>query len=240
MRHATMLLVFAITVALLSCAGRSPLLQPTPGELASAGPDSFRVDVVTTRGAFALMVHRDWSPYGADRVYFLVTNNYYDEARIYRVVKGFVAQFGISGNPLVSAVWKNQRIPDDHVLRNNTRGVVSFARSSRDSRTTQLFINLANNPQLDTAGGFGFPPVAEVVEGMSVVDSVYAGYGEGPPKGQGPAQDSIGTIGNDYLKRAFPLLDYIRTARVTRSWGGGPSGQLRRGLPPGRGRGGAP
>ena len=238
MRRTITPLVFVIAVMTLSCSGRSPLLQPTPGELASAGPDSFRVDVVTSRGPFALMVHRDWSPYGADRVYFLVAQHFYDEARFFRVVKGFVAQFGISGNPLVSAVWRSQRLPDDHVLRSNTRGTVSFARSGRDSRTVQLFVNLVNNARLDTAGGFGFPPVAEVVEGMPVVDSLFDGYGERPPRGKGPPQDSISALGNDYLKRAFPRLDYIVTARVTRTWGGGASEQLRRGLPGGRGRGG--
>jgi peptidyl-prolyl cis-trans isomerase A (cyclophilin A) len=237
-RRTVVSLALAAGIVALACAGRSPLLQPTPNELALAGPDSFRVDVETSHGAFSLMVHRDWSPYGADRVYFLVGNHFFDEARFYRVLKGSLVQFGFSGNPAFDAVWKTKPIPDDHVLRSNTRGTLSFASAGRDSRTAQLVINLANHPERDAIGGYGDAPVAEVIIGMQVVDSLYAGYGDQPPVGKGPPLDSIAARGNEYLRRAFPQLDWIRTARVTRVWGGGPTEQLRRAPPGGRGRGG--
>jgi peptidyl-prolyl cis-trans isomerase A (cyclophilin A) len=209
-RHIIVSLALAAGVAALACAGRSALLQPTPNELALAGPDSFRVDVETSHGAFSLMVHRDWSPYGADRVFYLVANHFFDDARFYRVLKGSLVQFGFSGNPPVDAVWKTKPIPDDH----------------------------ADHPERDAIGGYGDAPVAEVIIGIQVVDSLYAGYGDQPPAGHGPPLDSIAARGNEYLRRAFPQRDYIRTARLARTWGGGPTEQLRRAPPGGRGRGG--
>jgi peptidyl-prolyl cis-trans isomerase A (cyclophilin A) len=209
---------FVAGVALMACSHRSPLLQPTPEELVAPAPDSFDVTFTTSRGPFVVRAHRDWSPYGADRFYFLAANGYYDQARFFRVVKGFVVQFGISGNPLVNAAWKERTIPDDQVLRSNVRGMMSFARSGPNSRTVQVFINYRDNSRLDTLGGSGFPPFAQVVQGMDVVDSLYSGYGEGPPRGKGPSQDSIMLQGNPYLQRAFPKMDYIQSARVTQQW----------------------
>ena len=179
-RHLIALATLTAGVTLASCAGQSMLLHPTPNEARHAcSPDSFRVVMETTRGLFTLMIHRDWSPYGSDRFYSLVANGYYNEARFFRVVPGFVAQFGISGNPLVNVAWQNQHIPDDHMMRSNIRGTIAFGNDGPDSRAVQVFINLADNTRLDTAGARGFPPIGAVVDGMFVVDSLYGGYGEG-------------------------------------------------------------
>ncbi len=219
MRRLAPLLRFAVGASLIgACSQRSPLLAPTPAEVAAPAPDSFRVAFLTTRGTFLVMAHRDWSPYGVDRFYFLVSHGYYDDTYFFRVVNGFVAQWGISGNPLVDQAWRHQTIPDDPVLRSNQRGMIAFARGGRHTRDAQLFVSYRDNARLDTLNGFGFPPVAQVVAGMDVVDALYHGYGEGPPRGKGPSQDSIAAAGNAYLARGFPLLDRIRSARVTESW----------------------
>ncbi len=236
-RTAALTLCLAVT-AIVGCSHRSPLLAPTPEELMTPAPDSFRVEFQTTRGPFTVMAHRDWSPFGVDRFYFLVSNGYYDDVYFFRVVKGYIAQWGISGNPLVNAAWRGRDIPDDPVLRSNQRGTVAFARGGPHSRDVQLFVNERDNPRLDTLGGIGFPPIARVVTGMGVIDSLYSGYGNGPPRGHGPSQDSIEKEGNAYLKRHFPLLDHIISAQVTETWGDTLSASmtLRRGVPFMRGR----
>ncbi|MFN2565069.1 MAG: peptidylprolyl isomerase [Gemmatimonadaceae bacterium] len=203
-------------VAVDSCSRRS--LIPQPGERTAAAPDSFRVAVETSRGRFDVVAHRGWAPNGVDRFYVLVRRQYYDDARFFRVVSGFVAQFGLSGDPRVTEAWRPRSIADEPVRQSNRRGRIAFARGGPNTRTTQLFINLRDNPRLDTLNGFGFPPIAEVVAGMEVVDSLYAGYGEGQPRGNGPPQDSIRALGNEYLRRAFPRLDFIQRARVVREW----------------------
>jgi len=192
--------------------------MPRPGERGLVAPDSFLVSFETTRGRFDAMAHRAWAPNGVDRFYDLVRRRYYDDARFFRVVSGFVAQFGLPGDPRVAEAWGARSIADDSVRRSNRRGRISFARRGANSRTVQLFINLRDNERLDTLSGLGFPPIAEVVSGMAVVDSLYAGYGDGPPRGNGPPQDSIRARGNEYLRRAFPRLDFIRRARVLREW----------------------
>jgi peptidyl-prolyl cis-trans isomerase A (cyclophilin A) len=164
------------------------------------------------------MAHRAWAPNGVDRFYDLLRRRYFDDVRFFRIVPGFVAQFGLSGNPRVSEAWRTRAIPDEPVRQSNRRGRISFARGARNTRTVQLFINLRDNARLDTLNGFGFPPIAEVVAGMDVVDSLYSAYGESPPRGGGPVQDSIRAEGNAYLQRAFPRLDFIRRARVVREW----------------------
>jgi peptidyl-prolyl cis-trans isomerase A (cyclophilin A) len=203
-------------LALVGCRPSSPM--PRTNERPVVAPDSFRVAVETTRGRFDAVAHRAWAPLGVDRFYDLVRRHYYDDARFFRVVSGFVAQFGLSGNPRVSEAWRSRPIADEPVRESNRRGRIAFARGGPNTRTTQLYINLRDNTRLDTLGGFGFPPIAEVVSGMQVVDSLHAGYGEGPPRGRGPAQDSIRATGNDYLRRSFPRLDFIRRARVVREW----------------------
>lgn len=214
--RATALAVGCALVGSVACARRSPM--PRPGDRALVAPDSFRVMFETSRGRFDAVAHRVWAPLGVDRFYDLVRRQYYDDTRVFRVVSNFVAQFGLSGDPRVTAAWRARSIPDDPVRQSNRRGRIAFARGGPNTRTVQLYVNLRDNARLDTVGGFGFPPIAEVVSGMDVVDSLYSGYGEGPPRGGGPPQDSIRAQGNEYLHRAFPRLDFIRRARVVREW----------------------
>lgn len=185
--------------------------MPRPNQPAQPAPETFRVRFETSRGTFTVEAHRAWSPRGVDRFYELVASGFYDNVRFFRVLPGFVAQFGIHGDPAVAEAWEKMSIPDDPVVQSNKRGTVSFATAGPNTRTTQLFINYRDNPALD---GMGFSPIGEVVEGMQVVDSLYAGYGEGPPDGRGPDQGRIRREGNSYLEREFPKLDYIRTARI--------------------------
>jgi len=191
------------------------------GEAGATFPDSFRVRFETTAGAFTVEVHRAWAPLGAARFYRLVEEHYYDGNRFFRVLPGFVAQFGIAGDSALTARWRQRPIRDDRVVKSNTRGTLSFAAAGPDTRTTQVFVNLTDNQRLD---GMGFAPFGEVVEGMATVDSLYSGYGEGAPRGQGPDQGMIMRRGNRYLEDSFPKLDAIRTARVVGSAGEGASG----------------
>ena len=161
-----------------------------------------------------IKVHRDWAPKGADRFFNLVSLGYYDDTAFYRVIltpRPFMAQIGFNGDPAVNAAWRMARIKDDPVKKSNTRGMVSFATSGANSRTTQFFINYVNNARLD---GMGFAPFGEVIEGMDVVRNFYSGYGEGAPSGKGPSQSRIANEGNAYLKAEFPKLDYIIKAEI--------------------------
>jgi peptidyl-prolyl cis-trans isomerase A (cyclophilin A) len=190
-------------------------------DLDVAVPDSFVVRFETSRGAFDVMARKAWAPNGADRLCTLVRDRYYDDARFFRVVKDFVAQFGLAADPRRTAAWRVRAIADEPVHHTNSRGTISYARGGAGTRTMQLYINLKDNARLDTLNGFGFPPVAEVIAGMNVVDSLYSGYGEAARpggRGQGPSQDSINRQGNAYLTRGFPKLDYVKSARVTREW----------------------
>src|SRR6266550_859381 len=155
--------------------------DPASPAFATQAPDSFRARFTTSRGEFVIAVHRAWAPRGADRFYNLVRSGYYDGVRFFRVVSGFMVQFGIHGDPAVSAAWREQRIPDDPVRRTNLRSFVSFATAGPGTRTTQVFINFGSNDRLDA---MGFAPFAQVVEGMDVVDRLYSGYGEGAPRGR--------------------------------------------------------
>ncbi len=196
----------------------APPSGPHPGlrdpSLATGqAPSSFRARFETTRGDFTIEVQRDWAPRGADRFYNLIQIGYFDDIAFFRVISGFIAQFGLHGDPAVNAAWKDARIQDDSVAQSNQRGYVSFATGGPNTRTTQLFINFANNARLDT---MGFSPFGRVVEGMDVVDALYADYGEGAPHGSGPAQPLIGREGNAYLKSRFPQLDYIKRAYLVK------------------------
>jgi peptidyl-prolyl cis-trans isomerase A (cyclophilin A) len=206
-----------LTGALLlgACHRGNPLTSPKPAGLDAVAPDSFVVRVTTTKGPFDLAVHRDWSPKGADRLYFLVAHRFYDGARFFRAVPNFVVQFGVPADTLVTRTWQSRRISDDSVKRENVRGTLSFASGGPNTRTTQLFINLKDNKRLDP---LGFSVVAEVVAGMTVVDSLYMGYGEAAPRGKGPSQARIAKEGEGYLARDFPLLDKIVEARVVQRW----------------------
>ncbi|MBA3890737.1 MAG: peptidylprolyl isomerase, partial [Gemmatimonadaceae bacterium] len=137
-------------VAVAACARPHPLLEPRPAAVVAPAPDSFTVDFETSRGVFTVLARRDWSPHGVDRFHSLVANGFYDDTRFFRVIPGFVAQFGLPADPAVAAIWKERSIPDDSVRATNGRGTVSFARGGRDSRATQLFVNLRDNARLDT------------------------------------------------------------------------------------------
>lgn len=192
-------------------AASDALTKPDKDAIVAPAPDSFKVAVETSKGNFTILAHRDWSPRGVDRFYHLVRLGYYDDTRFFRVLTGFMAQFGVHGNPKVNAAWEPLRLEDDPVKQTNKRGTVTFATGGANTRTTQLFINYGDNANLDA---MGFSPIGEVVDGMAVVDSLYANYGEGAPDGGGPNQERIATEGNAYLNKDFPRLDFIRRARV--------------------------
>ena len=177
-------------------------------------PDLFRVAVTSTAGDFEIEVHRDWAPEGADRFFDLVTENYYDDSRFFRVVAGKWAQFGIAGSPKLAAAWRGRPIPDDRPVRSNTRGFVAFANTGPGTRSTQVFINLGDNAaQNDREAGFA--PFGFVTSGIDVVAGLYAGYGEMSGGGmRAGRQDVLFAGGNGYLDDAFPSLDRLITARV--------------------------
>ena len=184
-----------------------------PSRATEQAPDRFRVRFETTRGPFVVEVTRAWAPRGADRFYNLVRAGYYDDVAFFRVIEGFMVQFGIHGDPRVNAAWRAARIPDDPVTQSNRRGTVTYAMAGPDTRTTQLFINFKDNAGLDSQG---FAPFGRVIEGMAVVDSLYSGYGEGAPRGMGPDQGRAQAEGNAYLRGSFPRLDLVKTARVVK------------------------
>jgi len=185
--------------------------NPADPAFASQAPDSFRARFSTTKGDFVIAVHRAWAPLGVDRFYNLVRSGYYDGVRFFRVLPGFMAQFGIHGDTAVTTGWRERRIADDPVRRTNGRGMVTFATAGPGTRTTQIFINYGNNDRLD---GMGFAPFGAVVEGMEVVDALYGEYGEGAPRGRGPDQFRLNVEGEKYLARQFPRLDKINKATV--------------------------
>jgi peptidyl-prolyl cis-trans isomerase A (cyclophilin A) len=188
--------------------------NPASPGFAAQAPDSFRARFVTSKGEFVIEVHRAWAPRGADRFYNLVRSGFFDGTKFFRVLPGFMAQFGIHGDPKVSAAWRDQVIQDDPVRRTNLRGMLSFATAGPGTRTTQVFINYGNNDRLDA---MGFSPFGQVVEGMEVVDHLYSGYGEGAPGGRGPIQAQMQAQGNRYLDAGFPRLDRITKATIEAS-----------------------
>lgn len=183
-----------------------------PSKASAKAPDVFKAKFTTTKGDFVIEVHREWSPNGADRFFNLVKMGYYDDTRFFRAIEGFMVQFGINGDPMVNSKWQNAGIPDDTGSQSNTKGMVTFAqRGVPGSRTTQVFINYADNSRLDASH---FTPFGKVVTGMDVVDSLYKGYGEGAPMGRGPDQGSVQSQGNAYLDANFPKLDAIKHAEI--------------------------
>jgi peptidyl-prolyl cis-trans isomerase A (cyclophilin A) len=178
---------------------------PPPSAVHAPAPDSFRVAFTTSRGDFVVQVHRAWAPHGADRFWELAGEGFFDENRFYRVLPGFIAQFGANDDRRRNERWEEQPLPDDTARAKNTRGTLSFASLGPGTRRHQLFINLKDNASLDAQG---FAPIGRVVEGMAVVDSLYDEYGEDPK------YHLIATQGNKYLARMFPKLDYIKTARI--------------------------
>jgi len=215
----------ALCLALLSCAtlqGQAPSHRPrpaasrpataaarpsllNPASLTAKAPAEFKASFTTSAGNFTVQVHRDWAPLGADRFYNLVRRGFFTNASFFRVVPGFVVQFGLSADPAVNKVWDEAKIQDDPVKQTNKRGSLVFATAGPNTRTTQLFINFGDNTRLD---GMGFAPFGEVVEGMDVVDKIYSGYGEQP------RQDLITAQGDAYISKNFPKIDKIKLARV--------------------------
>jgi peptidyl-prolyl cis-trans isomerase A (cyclophilin A) len=182
-----------------------------PSKAIETAPDVFKVKFSTTKGDFTAEFTRAWSPNGVDRVYNLVKAGYYTDIAVFRNVEGFMAQFGISGDPELNTIWRVARIQDDPVVQSNVRGNITFAMGGKNSRTTQMFINHGDNTNLD---GMGFSPVGKVISGMEVVDALNNEYGDGPPNGRGPNQGMLQKQGNAYLKASFPNLDYIKSAAI--------------------------
>jgi len=191
---------------------REALLRPTPAALSARAPDLFQVRFETSAGPMLLTVHRDWAPIGVDRFYYLVRNGFFDGARFFRVDSGFIAQFGLNGDPAVIAAWKHRTMPDDPVRVSNRQGTMAYAMTGPGTRTTQIYFNLVDNPKLDAQG---FAPFAEVTSGMAVLPRLYAGYGERAGGGvRAGKQGRIEAGGNAYLEREFPKLDYIERAVI--------------------------
>jgi peptidyl-prolyl cis-trans isomerase A (cyclophilin A) len=189
---------------------RHPALS-NPAQASEKAPDAYKVKLTTTKGDVVIEVHRDWAPNGADRFYNLVKIGYFTDIALFRVIDGFMAQFGIHGDPGVNTIWRDARIPDDPVKESNKRGYLTFATAGPNTRTTQLFINFADNSNLDR---MGFAPFGKVATGMDVIDSIFKGYGEGAPRGRGPRQDLVQSQGNAYLRQSFPNLDYVKSAEI--------------------------
>ncbi len=206
---ASLLLVFA-------CSFPGQGVSPTLAVAAvAAAPSVFHVRIKTTAGAFVIEAHRDWAPNGVDRFHQLVLAGFFNDSRFFRVVPGFVAQFGIAGKPKIAQAWREKTIADDPVIKSNQRGFISFAMTGPNARTTQLYINLTDNSRLDAQG---FSPIAQVVEGMEVVDKLYSGYGETSGGGmRGGKQARLFEEGNAWLDREFPKLDKLIRATVIRS-----------------------
>lgn len=214
-----------LSLALLLGAGISLAAAPqlntnvaklrNPAALNEQAPPVYKAKFDTSAGVFVIEVHRDWAPRGADRFYNLVKNGFYDDVRIFRVVPGFMAQFGMHGVPSVQKAWMAAQIPDDPVKQSNRRGYVTFAMAGLNSRTTQVFINLVDNPNLDKYPGTSFAPFGRVVSGMDVVGKLYGAYGDSVDLGgKGPTQGRIVAEGNRYLEKEFPKLDYVKKATI--------------------------
>ncbi len=205
------IIISFILLIALSCTSNSPLLNPDKKELNSKAPDQFKVLFNTTKGNFTVEVNRKNSPLAVDRFYYLVKNHYYNDNKFFRVLPGFVVQWGMKGKPEIDKVWEKLGIKDEPVKLSNTLGTLCFARGGPNSRSNQLFINLADNIRLDTStysGVNGFPAFGKVTKGFEVVKSINAKYL------QKPNQDSIMVKGNSYLEKNFPELDYIISTKI--------------------------
>jgi peptidyl-prolyl cis-trans isomerase A (cyclophilin A) len=198
--------VGAISLVGSGCSKKPDEATPVADEKA---PAVYRANFDTSKGGFVVEVTRDWAPLGADRFYTLVKGGFFDNTRFFRVLPGFMVQFGLAANPADNKKWGN--LTDDPVKESNKPGYITFATAGPGTRTTQVFINYADNARLD---GQGFAPFGKVVSGMDVVRQLYSDYGEGAPQGAGPAQDQIQAQGNAYLERDFPKLDYIKSAKL--------------------------
>jgi len=213
----TRLLALCLLLSVSACGDNGGEAEPidlaaVSTNLEGTAPDVFRARFETSKGDFVVEVTRAWSPAGADRFYNLVSHGYLDGVRFFRVIEGFMVQFGINGNPEVAVLLGEATILDDSVVVSNTRGRMTFAKTGLpNSRSTQIFINFGANTNLDA---LGFSPFGEIVEGMEVVDQLYSGYGEGAPSGNGPDQGRVQAEGNAYLNDEFPDLDYVVRASI--------------------------
>jgi peptidyl-prolyl cis-trans isomerase A (cyclophilin A) len=199
-----------ILAAAIVFAGQADKLAKlrNPAGLTEQAPARFKANFDTSQGAFVVDVHRDWAPLGADRFYNLVKNGFYDDVRFYRVVPNFMVQFGMHGDPAVTAAWNRTTLNDDPVKQSNKRGYITYANTGQpNSRGTNLFISYKDNAFLDSQR---FAPFGEVVQGMDVVDKINSQYGEQPQ------QPSMISQGNAYLIKAFPKLDYIKAATIAK------------------------
>ena len=209
-RRLLIALVSALAVATLAVSASAQNLS-NPAALREQAPPVYKAKFDTTKGVFVIEVQRDWAPNGADRFYNLVKNGFYDNVRFFRVISGFMVQFGIHGDPKVSAPWREAQLKDDPVKQSNKRGYITYAMAGPNTRTSQVFINFGDNASLDSQG---FSPFGRVVIGMEVVDKLNAEYGEGAPRGRGPDQSRMQMEGNAYLTKDFGRLDYVKKATI--------------------------
>ncbi len=188
------------------------LKNPQHASWIQTGPSIYKVRITTTKGDFILEISRAWAPLGADRFYNLVRNGFFDDSRFYRIRAGAFAQFGIPGNPEIAKVWQHNSFKDDPVKEKNLRGTIAYAMTGPDARTTQLYINLKDNPQQDEQG---FAPIGKVIDGLAVVDQLYSEYAETSGGGmRGGKQGRLFEEGNVYLDREFPKLDKLIKAEI--------------------------
>lgn len=207
-----LLLLTSLLVVAAACGGGSsspqaPTQLLTPSKLNATAPATYDAVFHTSAGDFTITAHRAWAPQGADRFYNLVENGYFDGQRIFRVVPGFVVQWGISQYPDVNTAWQNAAIPDDPVKEHNDPGTVSFATAGPNTRTTQVFVNLDRNRALD---GMGFAPIGKVTSGMATIGKLYSGYGDKPTE----HQDLMAAQGETYFDRTWPKLSTIESATI--------------------------
>ena len=200
-RHSALILALLASAPLVHACGR----EKPPEVVAGPAPDSFRVAFATNKGDVVVEVYKAWSPHGAERFYQLVSQGFFDDQRFFRVIPQYIAQFGASADPKQNDRWDDAKIPDDPRTQSNVRGTLSFAAEAPNTRSHQLFFNLKDNPKLDPQN---FIPIGRVVEGMPVLDALYDDYGDTPK------YRLVATLGNEYMKRMFPRMDYIKTARV--------------------------
>ena len=207
------ILTLTLMVALLAAPALAQSPLANPAALNEQAPATYKVKFDTSKGPFMVEVTRAWAPKGADRFYNLVKNGFYDNVRFFRVISGFMVQFGINGDPGVMGRCRTAQIGDDPVTQSNKRGTITFAMAGPNTRTSQVFINFADNANLD---GMGFAPFGRIVSGMNVVDALNAEYGEGAPRGRGPDQSRLQSEGNTYLMKDFPRMDYVKKATIER------------------------
>src|SRR5258705_12564676 len=208
-RRSLITLASALAVAAFAGPALAQSSLANPAVLREQAPPVYKAKFDTTKGVFVIEVHRDWAPNGADRFYNLVKNGFYDNVRFFRVISGFMVQFGIHGDPKISAPWREAQLKDDPVKQSNKRGYITYAMAAPNTRTSQALINFGDNANLQSQG---FSPFGRIVTGMDVVDKLNAEYGEGAPRGRGPDQGRIQTEGNAYLTKDFCRLDYGQKA----------------------------